>query len=117
MMGKQLILLGCLMLAAQPSLAQTIGGSCTTAGSSVSGLLISGRYTDLICDGSTYQERRSWNLGTSVTPATTLLQVGYDSGSCTAAKHGQLSYNNTTDTFCLCSGTAWTKLGGTGSTC
>ncbi len=103
----------------QPAQAQTqtIGSACTSSGAPVNNILLNSRYTDLVCDGTTWQERESAVTGSSTTAAKSLLQIGYDSGTCTTAKQGRISYNATTDTLCYCSGSAWTKWGGSGVTC
>ena len=54
---------------------------------------------DLICDGAVWQL-----LSEKAINGTTLSQVGYDSGTCNAAKAGRLRYASATDAWEYCDG-------------
>jgi hypothetical protein len=57
---------------------------------------ISGTMTKMVCDGSNYRAY------TETAGAKTNLQIGNDTGSCTAAKEGRLRYDATGDTWEYC---------------
>jgi alpha-tubulin suppressor-like RCC1 family protein len=92
----------CTSFYAAPSRAdETVPGSaCTVAGqiqNTGGPEQMPGR--DLICDGTV------WRILTEKsTSGTSLYQVGYDSGSCTAAKAGRLRYASGTDVWEYCDG-------------
>ena len=103
-------LMSFLMSFSTVALAQTAGGSCSgTASGGSAQILSSGKYIRLICDGTTWQEQSLNDVGSSTTPATTVQQIGNDSGSCTAVKKGRMRYNGTA-TWEYCNGTAWTSF-------
>ncbi len=102
------------MSCAGPAWGQTIGSACTAAGASANAILLSGRYTDLICDGSTYQERRSVTTGSSATAAKTFVKIDVDTAGCSAVKTGRLNYYPASNTLCYCSGQDWVKISGVG---
>lgn len=69
----------------------------------------------LVCDGSQWKAVYEWDTNSS----RALFQVDNDTGSCTTDKTGRLRYNDGTDTWEYCTGSAWSPFesaaGGGGS--
>lgn len=68
----------------------------------------SGNGITLVCDGGIFV------LNKEISGTKSLLQIGNDPSSCTAAKEGRLRYYPTGDTWEYCDGTAWQALTGGG---
>ncbi len=60
----------------------------------------------LVCNGSTWQPILEWDKNTDKR----FMQTANDSGSCTYAKAGRMSYNSTSKSWLYCNGSSWVSF-------
>lgn len=93
---------------ATTAFAATLGGPCTSEGSWQQGDPPDGD-RHFYCDGSVWKIYLDHQVsGNNVRQS---LQIGHDTGACTAEKLGRLSYDDSSDTWFYCDGSTWQVVG------
>ncbi len=104
-LARQLSFIFLLCLACHPASAQTLGGSCSTAGQAT--FVNENPSYALVCDGTDWRAALTYEYVSGIGGA--LMNMATDSGSCTTAKTGEINYNSGVPEFC--NGTSWTAFG------